>query len=367
MSRRVEAYVRVAYEIIALLLGGIIILTTLNDVFQTAIVPRAVGRRLRMSYYVWRGAWNVWPSLAWNVAGGDAERREDLLALFAPAMLMLLPIMWGLFLIVGFGTIFWSLRYGLSPRGGNFGDTAYFAGTSLTTLGFGDIVGRSGIARFVSIVAASTGLGLFSIITAYLFSLFGSFQARETFVVMLGARTGVPPSGVDLLTIAGHGGTRSNLPTLMIEAQRWIAQVMESHLAYPVLAYFRSSHDYQSWIGTLGTLLDSATLVMTTIEAVDDGQARVLYDLGRHATHDLAGHLGVEWKGTAPGLEQPEFERACTHLRDAGYRIDDAEAAWSRFSSLRGAYAPQLDALARFFAIPPLQWIGDRSPLSRPH
>src|SRR5262249_28024580 len=150
---------------------------------------------------------------------GDAERREDLLALFAPAMLMLLPVIWGCSLILGFGALFWSLRYGLSPPARTFSDSAYLDGTSLTTFGFGEMVRRSTIERVVSIVAASTGLGLFSIITAYLFSLFGSFQARETFVVMLGARTGVPPSGVDLLTIAGHGGTRDNLPTLMVEGQ----------------------------------------------------------------------------------------------------------------------------------------------------
>jgi hypothetical protein len=367
LSRRVEARASVLVDILAFAIGVLVIFAALNDVFQTAIVPRAVGRRLRVGYYVWRWAWYVWPKVAWRIAAGDAERREDLLALFAPAMLMVLPIIWLGLLIVGFGAIFWSLRHGISPALHTFLDGAYFAGTSITTIGFGDIVGRSFGARFFSILAAATGLGLFSIITAFLFSLFGSFQARETFVVLLGARTGVPPSGVDLLTVAGHGGTTANLPTLMIDAQRWVAQVMESHLAYPALAYFRSSHDYQSWVGTLGTLLDAATLLITTIDDYGHGQARVLYDLGRHATHDLAGHLGIEWSGTAPGLERSEFERACRRLGDAGYRIGDTDAAWHRFAALRGAYAPQLDGLARFFAIPPLQWIGDRSPLARPH
>ncbi|HEY1428135.1 MAG TPA: potassium channel family protein, partial [Candidatus Tumulicola sp.] len=228
-------------DILAFAFGCLLILSTLNDVFQTAIVPRAVGRRFRVGFYVWRWSWKVWPSVAWRLASGNEERRENLLALFAPAMLMLLPIVWIGMLIVGFGAIFWSVRHGMSPPSRSFSDSAYFAGTSLTTVGFGDIVGRSNVARFGSIVAAATGLGLFSIITAFLFSLFGSFQARETFVVMLGARTGVPPSGVELLTVAGHGGMTANLPTLMVDAQRWVAQVMESHLAYPVLAYFRSS------------------------------------------------------------------------------------------------------------------------------
>ncbi len=357
----------VLVDILAFAFGCLVIVSTLNDVFQTAIVPRAVGRRLRVSYYAWRWTWLAWPAVAWRFASGDAERREDLLALFAPAMLMCLPVIWFALLVAGFGAIFWSTRNGISPPGHTFADSAYFAGTSLTTVGFGDVVGRSGVARFFSIVAAATGFGMFSIIPAYLFLLFGSFKrAKPSSLCSARApayRRAVSTCWQSPATVE----RRSICRRWMIDAQRWVAQIMESHLAYPALAYFRSSHDYQSWIGTLGTLLDAATLLMTTIDDFANGQARVLYDLGRHATHDLADHLGVDWTGNAAGLERDEFERACARLRDAGYRIGDTAAAWDRFSMLRGAYAPQLDALARFFAIPPLQWIGDRSPLARPH
>ena len=73
----------------------------------------------------------------------------------------------------------------------------YFAGTSLLTIGFGDIVGRGALPRFVSMLAALAGLSFLSILTAFLFALFGSFQQRETFVVTVGARAGAPPSGVN--------------------------------------------------------------------------------------------------------------------------------------------------------------------------
>src|SRR6185437_14951177 len=213
-----------------------------------------------------------------------------------------------------FGAVFYGLRAGMTPPVRTLGTAAYFAGTSLTTVGFGDIVGRSAATRVLSIVAGGTGLGLFSIITAYLFALFGSFQTREAFVVMLGARTGTPPSGVDLLAIAGYSQTTGDIDMLLFEAQRWTAQIMESHIAYPALAYFRSSHDYQSWVGTLGTLLDAATLLMTTIEGARDGEARLFYNLGRHATQDLSSHLAVGSEPPAPGIERAEFETACDRL-----------------------------------------------------
>jgi hypothetical protein len=356
-----------AANVLSIVIGAALVLLTMNDVFQSVIVPRAVGRHFRMSFYAWRWAWKIWPALAWKAAGGSDERREDFLAVFAPGMLIGLLVMWGTLLVLGYGAILWGLRGGLAPAIHSYGPAAYFAGTSLTTIGFGDVVGRSAGTRFFSIVAGATGLAFFAILTAYLFALFASFQARETFVVMLGARTGTPPSGVDLLAIAGYTRTTDDLDPLMLDGQRWTAQVMESHLAYTVLAYFRSSHDYQSWVGTLGTLLDAATLMMTTIDGARDGQARIFYNLGRHATHDLSRHLGVPREPTSAGLERLEFENACDRLTHAGYRLHDRDVAWERFATMRETYAPQLNSLARFFEIPPLQWIGDRGPVTGPH
>lgn len=347
--------------------GILLLVLTLNDVFQSAIVPRAVGRRFRPSFFAWRWGWQLWPAVAWKIYGEDDERRENLLAAFAPGMLLVLLVMWAALLVFAFGAIFFGLRAGLTPPVRSLGAAAYFAGTSLTTIGFGDVVGRSAVTRTLAIVAGGTGLGLFSIITAYLFALFGSFQTREAFVVMLGARTGTPPSGVDLLAIAGYSQTTGDLDTLLLEAQRWTAQIMESHIAYPALAYFRSSHDYQSWVGTLGTLLDAATLLMTTIEGARDGEARIFYNLARHATQDLSTHLAVASEAASPGIERGEFETACNRLVHAGYALHDRSVAWERFSKMRSTYAPQLNALARFFDIPPLQWIGDRGPVSGPH
>lgn len=356
-----------AVNALCIVAGIALVAITLNDVFQSAIVPRAVGRRFRPSFFAWRWGWQLWPALAWQIYGGDDERRENLLAAFAPGMVLVLLAMWTALLVFGFGLVFFGLRAGMTPPVRTLGAAAYFAGTSLTTVGFGDIVGRSAATRFLSIVAGAAGLGLFSIITAYLFALFGSFQTREAFVVMLGARTGTPPSGVDLLAIAGYSQTVGDLDSLLLDAQRWTARIMESHIAYPALAYFRSSHDYQSWIGTLGTLLDAATLLMTTVDGARDGEARIFYNLARHATHDLTSHLAVASDAPSPGIERAEFETACNRLVHAGYALHERSAAWERFSTLRTTYAPQLNALARFFEIPPLQWIGDRSLIAGPH
>jgi hypothetical protein len=341
--------------------GVVIIALTLNDVFQSVVMPRATGRGFRISFYYWRSAWYVWPKLAWRVYPGDGDRREDFLAVFAPLMLISLIGLWAGLLIVGFGFLLWGMRGGIAPAHASFGTMLYFAGSSLLTIGFGDVVARSGLPRLVSVLAALGGLSFLSIVTAYLFALFGSFQRRETFVVTVAARAGMPPSGVNLLAIAGYSQTIDDFPALMVDAQRWAAMVMESHLAYPVLAFFRSSHDEQSWIGTLGTLLDAATLAITTLDGLRNGQARIFYSVGRHAARDLSHYFRVDVTEGSPGIERSEFDHACDRLAATGYALRDRDEAWKRFAGMRSGYAVRLNALAAFFQIPPLQWIGDRS------
>lgn len=355
-------------DVLSISAGLIIVVLTLGDIFQVVVVPRATGRRYRISFYLWRQMWWLWPPLAWRLYPENDDGREEFLAVFAPLMLILLLGVWVALLILGFALVLWGLRAGVTPAHPSFGVLLYFAGTSLLTIGFGDVVGRTGGPRLVSLLAGLAGLSLLSITTAYLFAIFGSFQRRETFVVTVAARAGAPPSGVNLLAIAGYSMTREDLPRLMIDAQRWCAQVMESHLAYPVLAYFRSSHDDQSWIGTLGTLLDAATLLMTTVDGTKDGQARIMYNVGRHATRDLAVYFRVGTDDQTVGIERSEFEKACDRLVAAGYALKDREEAWTRFSNLRATYAPHLNVLAGFFQIPPIAWIGDRSTIKlSPH
>ena len=356
------------FNVLAIAAGAATIAAALADVFQSVVVPRATGRRFRISFYVWRWVWRAWPVLAWRFYPQDSDRREDFLAIFAPLGLISLLGLWVGLLIFGFGLVLWGFRGGISPAHASFGTLLYYAGTTLLTIGFGDVAGRTAMPRLVSVLAALAGLSFLSITTAYFFAIFGSFQTRETFVVTAGARAGSPPSGANLLAIAGYSRTRDALPALMMEGQRWAAQVMESHLAYPVLAFFRSSHDDQSWVGTLGTLLDAATLMMTTLEGVEDGQARIFYNVGRHATGDLSRYFRVAGVDGNVGIERAEFEHACDRLAAAGYALRERDEAWNRFSSLRSSYASHLDLLAHFFQIPPLQWIGDRSAIvATPH
>lgn len=346
-------------ETAAGLAGAFLIWVALRDVFQSVIVPRAADRRLRLSYYLNRILWSIWPRIGWQIK--DETRREDFFGTYAPFAMIMLLISWVLVLIIGYGLIFYAIADQLRPQPVNVWTAIYFAGTTMLTIGFGDYIGNTGIARVISLAAGASGLSVVAVVTAYLFAVFGSFQRREVFVTFLGSRSGSPPSGMGLITVHAFNDILVDLPQLFVQGQQWTSEVMESHLAYPILAYFRSSHDYESWVGALGTLLDAATLLLTTADdGKQHGQARIMYWTGRHLVHDFVKYFALRTT-EGVGIERYEFLQARLRLAELGFKLADEEASWIAFSELRSTYAPGLSAMANFWRIPPLQWIGDRS------
>ena len=352
-------------EIASAALGLFLIWSTLRDVFQSVIVPRAVNQRLRISFFLSRALWKLWPAIGLRIK--DSDKREDFFGTYAPFAMVVLLATWVIVLIAGYGFVFWAIHVQMQPQPFNLGTAMYFAGTTILTIGFGDYTGKSGLAHLLSLAAGVSGLSVVAVVTAFLFAVFGAFQRREVFVTFLGERSGSPPSGMGLLTIHAFNAITGDLPQLFLQGQQWTAEVMESHLAYPILPYFRSSHDYESWIGALGSLLDAATLLMTTTDdGAQHGQARIMYWSGRHLVHDFVKYFRLNTVG-GPGIERYEFSQARLRLTELGFKLADEEASWAAFSDLRGTYAPGLAAMANFWRIPPLQWIGDRSIITVKH
>ena len=351
-----------ALNALAIAGGLFLVAVALRDVFQGVIVPRAENTFLRISHYLNRGCWRIWPWVAYRLYR-DERKRENFLGTFAPFMLTVYLATWVALLIAGWGLFFYGIRDQLRPAGLSFAECVYFAGASFLTIGYGDIVGTTTLAHMMSLVAAACGLAVVAVVATFLFSIFGAFQQRERFVVTLGARAGVPPSGVGLLIEHAQANIVPELAQVFRDGQTWMAEVMESHLAYPILTLFRSSHDYESWVGALGTLLDASALALTTVEVSDAtrGQAHIAYNLGRHLTHDFTSYFGFKELTHATGIERQEFDDACARLTGVGYRLRDGDDTWRRFSDLRRTYAAHLNALARWLEIPPVQWVGDRA------
>jgi hypothetical protein len=346
-------------EFIEFLAGLVVVGVVLSDVFESVVVPRpSPWRRFRLTRLLIRGSWRVWRTLGLRTS--SSEKRERLLGTFAPRVLIGLLLVWIAGLILGFGLMLYALRTQTNPQLENLPMAMYYAGTSLLTIGYGDIVARSALARLVSIFAAIAGLGLIALAISFIFSLYASFQRREILVVTLDARAGAPPSGVTLLESVSKLGLRDDLARLFYDWEKWAAEVLDSHMAYPLLAYFRSSHDNESWISALGAVLDAATLVQTTVVDVPRGPAKMMYAMGRHAVEDLARYFRIP-RDHMPGVERYEFDEARQRLASAGYTLVPPDDSWEAFARLRSEYAGPLNDMAKWWAAPPTQWIGDRS------
>lgn len=354
------------------LLGLALIAWVVNDVFTTVILPRPAPARYRPAGLLTRWSWRIWRRYA--DGSRTPERREQRLGIFAPAIVMILLGVWIVLLIIGFGLVMHTLAAEISPPLPDLGTAFYFAAISLLTIGYGDFVPVEGLSRVVSVAAGGVGLGIVALTITYLFSLYANFQRRELQVLTLDARAGAPPSGTALLvTCAAFDNDtdeRGELRQIFKEWERWAAEVLESHLAYPILMFFRSTHDHESWVSAIGAILDAATLVLTTVEGGPRGQARATRGIGAHLVEDIGRYFHFILRDRpldGPMIERAEFDDARARLRTAGYvLVPDADASWSEFARLRSDYAGPLNALATFLDVPPAQWIGDRSYVRHP-
>ena len=348
-------------DVIIFALGVLLLALALWDLFETVVVPRPTPGRFRIGRYIVRGSWR---GLRAILTRRPAESHDTILGLFAPAATVALLGAWLVTLIVGYGLILFALRDELRPVPPDLGSTVYFAASSVLTLGFGDIVAIDAPARIVVVVAAVTGLGTVALVVTFLFSLYGSYQRREIRVVALQAAAGAPPSAVALLENYAQLGLVGRLPDLFLEWESWAVEVLDSHIAYPLLGFFRSSHDNLSWISALGTVLDAASLVLTTITNVPRGEAKLAKRVGTHLVEDIY-NLGFR-SGGLVSLDREAFDAACRRLEEAGYALQAHDAAWPHFEAARATYAPRLEAMARYWATPATSWLGDPVALRAP-
>ncbi len=351
----------------------------LFDVFQSVVLPRRSGSVLRLAPYLLLFLWPIWRRIGLRLQ--PAWRREDFLGTFAPFAIVFLLAAWFAALIFGFGLIVHALYDQFRPAIDNFETAYYMAGTSLFTLGYGDFVPTAGAARLAMLLAGAAGLTIVALVIALTFNLYASFARREVLVLVLDARAGVPPSGVMLLETYGRQRIVDELAPLFGQFELWTAEMLDSHLAYPILPFFRSSHDGQSWVSALGAVLDAATLLTTAVpqdacqheDLLRKGRAsaEMIYSIGCHAIIDLTQfqvfRKRIDTSSQEPGIERAEFDAACRQLAEASYPTACSEESWQAFSKRRAVYATRLNLLARYFASPPTQWIGDRTVLAHSH
>lgn len=328
-------------------LALLLILTVLWDAFETIILPRRVRRRMRLTLIVYSFTWAPVSRLARHMRPNG--RRESLLSFYGPLALLFLLFIWGMGLVLGFGMLQWALGSALtSPRGRvGFGSDLYMSGTTFFTLGLGDIVPQSAAARIVTVIESGTGFAFLALVIGYLPILYQAFSRREVSVSLLDARAGSPPSAVEMLRRLGEDAQMDDLNQFLRDWERWSAELLESLLSYPSLAYFRSQHENQSWLAALTTILDVCALVLTGVDSITKQQARLTFAMARHASVDLSQVLGMKHaRFKADRLSDADRARARELLAAAGVPLRDGSEADAKLAKLRTLYEPYVQELS---------------------
>jgi hypothetical protein len=325
--------------------GIIVILAMVWDAFEALVLPRTASRRFRPARLFYRATWPAWTAVAHLIGRGG--RRENFLAIYGPLSFLVLMACWAVALVVGFAMMQWGLGSHLNvPKGtSGFWADLYMSGTTLFTLGIGDVTPNGAFARALTVVEAGVGFGFLALVIGYLPVLYQGFSRREVNISLLDARAGSPPSAGELLL--RHVDDMAGLDMLLRDWERWAAELMESHLSYPVLLYFRSQHEHQSWLGALTAILDASALVMVGIPGGPTRQAQLTFAMARHAVVDLAQASGVAPRAPSPDRLPPEDLRSLrSHLAQHGVALTDGPMADTTLATLRGLYEPFVASMA---------------------
>ena len=351
------------FHILVSVISVIAIVRILQDAFESIVLPRKVAEHFRLSRMFYVGLWRVWSFSAIKLERAG-NPREYFLSYFGPISLIFLLALWALGLILSFACLSWGLSIALTApeKTITFGTYLYMSGTTFITLGLGDVIPGGLLARIIAIIEAGSGSALIALIIGYVPVIYQSFSRRETSIAQLDARAGSPPTSVEFLRRHARDQNRAEVTLFLRDWERWCTEILESHLSYPVLNYYRSQHEHQSWLAALTTILDVSALLMVGVDGLPAANARFTFAIARHAAVDLTQSLKTATPVpdiTHSRLPHEDFKRMCSMLAEAGLYVRDDQETEQRLCDLRLIYEPFVKVLADYLLLTLPTWLPD--------
>ena len=342
---------------LATIAGIFLLAVILWDGFETIILPRRVTRRVRLARLFYRCTWPPWSAVArWMKPG---RRREALLSVYGPLSLLLLFVLWAAGLIFSFAMLHWAAGSAQVAfrESTTFWTDLYMSGTTFFTLGLGDITPHTRTARLITVLESGTGFGFLAIVISYLPVLYGAFSRREVNISLLDARAGSPPTAAELVRRHARGQNLEALGQFLRDWEAWSAELMESHLSFPVLCYFRSQHDNQSWLAALTAVLDTCALLISYAEGALQWQSQLTFAISRHALVDLAQVMHIPPRQpVSDRLSDDDLEQLRGLLVSARVPLCSSAAAQQKLWDLRRMYEPYIVGFSDRLLIPYPAW-----------
>lgn len=341
--------------------GVACIFVALLDAFQTVVLPRRAIGRFRITHIFYVVTWWPWSHVTERIK--HARKRETAFSYYGPLSLLLLIVVWAGALVLGFALILYSLRLPFADplhAYAGFASDIYLSGTTLFTLGLGDIAPHTSAARLLLVLESGMGLGFLAMVIGYFPVLYGAFSRREVTISLLDARAGSPPTATELLRRHAFEGGSEALNLLLVEWERWSAELLESHISYPLLCYFRSQHSNQSWLAALTSVLDTCALLIAGVQDHAARQAQLTFAMARHALVDLSQVYSLKpTMDHEDRLPDARYEVLYGRLCESGVRACRDADSVERLKKMRGLYEGYAVALSRHFRMPLPPWVAE--------
>jgi hypothetical protein len=348
-------------RVFALIAGIFCLVIVLLDAFQTIILPRRAAGHLRLTRIFYILTWGPWSWFSRRLR--NLRKRETALSFYGPLSLIFLLVVWAGGMVVGYALIFYAIQSPFNDPGQHVGflTDLYVSGTTIFTLGLGDVIPRSEVARILLIIEAGNGLGFLAVVMGYFPVLYTAFSRREVSISLLDARAGSPPTAAELMRRHSYEGAEQALSQLLVEWERWSAELLESHISYTLLCYFRSQHTNQSWISALTSILDTSALLIAGVRGHEARQAQLTFAMARHSVVDLAQIFSLKPIDDAPDrLPEERYEKLYSLLCQSGVSVCRDGQSYQRLSNMRRLYEPYAEALSKHLVMPLPPWIADQ-------
>ena len=282
---------------------------------------------------------------------------------YAPLSLIVLFILWGGFVIVGFALINYGFRVPHSSGELDLFSAWYYSWVTFLTLGFGDIAPITSFGRVLAVLEAATGLVFLASVITYLPVMYGVVQKREYPIVLLDTKAGSDPTGFELLRRHAEAGAMGSLAPFLEKYEQWAAEMLEAYLSYPIIAMYRSQHDSQNWVKTATAIMDACTLIEACYSD-DDNQAKQLkfqakatFAMLRHVIVDLAYVIKMPpTENCSFRLRKGEFDHMMSELRKLGLPMS---GSYDMLCEARSLYEPYCVALSEGLMMDLPKWMHD--------
>jgi len=341
-------------RVLAGLVGAVVIVFTLAEFFVAFLLPRRVRREPRIARVILVAGWRVWRFVARRL---PARSGDTMLGFYGPLLLLFAIALWATALIFGFALLQWAAGSHVA-HGGGFDDDLFFSAGGFLSASM-QLSPSTGLARGLFLGEAACGFGVLFVAIGYLPAIYQASSRREVAVAQLAPRAGTPPAAGALIVRSGRRGGWPDLDAYLAEWEDWAAELMETHLSYPALAYFRSQHVGQNWLAALTTVIDACAFAIAAApDETDVESAEITLSIGRHALADVSLVLRAKpGRFDPPRLGSEDFAALWQLAAESGLDLRAKKEVEARLSELRCGYEPLVAGLSRALELKPPSWL----------